>query len=137
MFHRKSSLVWPIGSRGAAGVVPDDERPRGAPVDLGGALPAQQGPLELRDDAPERRSAAPSEADRYVRELRIPHLGIILLNKFNFPSSHGNYFANSAYHVLTSNSQARRTRKFRRRPPTVSKTSESWRSLAKSFATNK
>ena len=70
MSNRESSLVWPIGSRGAVGVVPDDKRPRGAQVDLGGPLPAEQGPLELRDDAPERRRAAPSEVDRYVPEIQ-------------------------------------------------------------------
>ena len=70
MFHRKSSLVWPIWGRGAVGVVLDDERSRGAQVDLGGPLSAEQGPLELRYDAPERRRAAPSEVDRYVPEIQ-------------------------------------------------------------------
>ena len=69
MFHRKSSLIRPIWGRGAVGVVPNDERPRGAPVNFGGPLSAEQGPLELRYDAPERRCAAPTAVDRYVREI--------------------------------------------------------------------
>ena len=78
LFLRESSPVRTVGCCGAVGVVPDDERSRGAQVDLGGPLPAQQGPLELRDDAPERRRAAPSAVDRYVmyvREIQIPHVG--------------------------------------------------------------
>ena len=136
MFIRKSSPVRPVGRRGAAGVVLDDERPRGAPVDLCGPFSAQQGPLELRDHAPERGSAAPSEVDRYVREILIPHLGIHYLTNSISPP-HMGITLQTQHAITTSNFQARRTRKFRRLPPTVSRTSESWRSLAKSFATNK
>ena len=72
----------------------------------------------------------------------VPHL-LRLIGKRNnekYEFSHmGGIVLHSLYclYCIDVKPQARKTRKFRKPPPTVSKTSESWRSLAKSFATNK
>lgn len=72
----------------------------------------------------------------------VPHLlrliGTRNNEKYEFPHM-GGIVLHSLYclYCIDVKPQARKTRKFRKPPPTVSKTSESWRSLAKSFATNK
>ena len=72
----------------------------------------------------------------------VPHLlrliGTRNNEKYEFPHM-GGIVLHSLYclYCIDVKPQARKTRKFRKPPPTVSKTSESWHSLAKSFATNK